>query len=94
LLEEVNSALISSMATLADKVIDMDNEKAEIIQEDSEIIIAKLEKELSSIKQAYASKLISEQTYLHAKERILDKLRRLRKIDIKLLYAKGFVEKR
>ncbi len=94
LLEDVNSALVKNMTTLADKVIDMGDEKAEIRQEDSEVIIAKLEKEISSIKQAYASKLISEQTYLHAKERILDKLRRLRKIDIRLLYAKGFVEKR
>lgn len=94
LLEDANSALVKDMSTLADKVIDMSNEKAEIRQEDSEAIIAKLEKELSSIKQAYSSKLLSEQTYLHAKERIVDKLRRLRKIDIRLLYSKGFVEKR
>jgi len=94
LLEDVNSACVKDMTTLADKVIDMSDEKTEIRQEDSEAIIAKLENELNSIKQAYASKLLSEQTYLHAKERILDKLKRLRKIDIKLLYAKGFVEKR
>ncbi len=84
LAKDVNSALIKNITMFADEVIDIS--KGEIEQESLEGIgglnkkekIQKLEKELKSIRQAHAAELISEQSYLKAKERIGNNIRKLK----------------
>ncbi len=79
LLKDINTALVKNISMFADGVVDM--KKEEIRQEDSKNKekIQKLEKELKSIRQAYAAKFVSERSYLKTKERIEKNLEKLRK---------------
>lgn len=91
--DNIDSPCIKYVSTLADKVIDLSKEKAELPdtgfrrKED----IAKSESEIDALKKAYESGFISEQSYFHTKARVEEKLRRLRRIDIQVLQAEGFV---
>ncbi|MBI3036092.1 hypothetical protein HYY71_07270 [Candidatus Woesearchaeota archaeon] len=79
--EDANSVLIKDIAMFVDKVVSIGEEEPPAkkgIAAKKEIA-PKLENELNSIKNAYASGLISEQAYLKAKERLESKLKKLRK---------------
>ena len=65
----------------ADEVIDTSEKKQEVVKEHltkTEETIVQLENELQSVKEAYALKFLSEETYLNSKQRIEAKLERLR----------------
>ena len=80
LLDDANSTLIKDISMFADEIINLEGEKTEITKNDlKREQIIKLENELKSIEQAYNSKLISEQSYLKTEERIIQKLKKLRK---------------
>ncbi len=82
LLEDMNSTLIKDVSMFADEVIDMGEKRQEAVKEyvtKKEEIIAKLENELEAVKEAYALKFLSEESYLASKERVEAKLRKLRK---------------
>ena len=81
LLEDINSTLIKDVSMFADNVIDMGEQKQEAAREFTnkrEEAIAKLENELQSIREAYALKFLSEESYLASKQRIGAKLERLK----------------
>lgn len=81
LLENLNSTLIKDVSMFADSVIDMGEQKQEAIKEPitkAEEAISKFENELQSIKEAYAMKFLSEESYLASKQRIEAKLKRLK----------------
>jgi hypothetical protein len=81
LLEDVNSTLIKDVSMFADSVIEMGEQRQEAVKEPvtkTEEAIAKLENELQSIKEAYALKFLSEESYLASKQRIEAKLERLK----------------
>lgn len=91
--DNINSPCVRYVSTLADKVIDLSKEKAEMPDAGfhRKEAIAKSESEIDALKKAYESEFISEESYLKAKARVEEKLRRLRKIDIQVLQAEGFV---
>lgn len=75
--EDVNTVLVKDVAMFVDRVIwASKQEKKE--ETNKKNLIAKLENELNSIKQAFESKLISEQSYLATKRRIEEKLAKLK----------------
>ena len=81
LLEDINSTLIKDVSMFADIVIDMGEQKQEAAREftnKKEEETAKLENELQSIREAYALKFLSEESYLASKQRIGAKLERLK----------------
>ena len=81
LLEDINSTLIKDVSMFADSVIDMGEQRQEMIREftnKKEEETAKLENELQSIREAYALKFLSEESYLASKQRIGAKLERLK----------------
>lgn len=81
LLENMNSTLIKEVFMFADEVVEMGEKKQEMVKEPltkTEEAIAKLENELQSIREAYALKFLSEESYLNSKERIEAKLGRFR----------------
>lgn len=92
--DNIDSPSVKYASTLADKVIDLTKEKAELNDTvfHRKEAIAKSESELDALRKAYESKLISEQSYSHAKARVEEKLRKLKKIDIQLLMEKGFIK--
>jgi len=78
-LDNVSDHFIDSIALFADEVVNINLEEVGVKQvepENKEMVI-KLSKELSAIRQAHASKFISEQTYLNSKKRVESKLKRL-----------------
>ena len=77
--EDVNSSVVKDIAMFVDKVIGAD-ENSGAKQDKSNIRqqIEKLEKELMSVKQVYTLKYISEGSYLKTKERLENKLKKLR----------------
>ena len=71
LLDDVNSTLVKDLSMFADEIVNLGGEKAKLKEgEFRQERIAKLESESRAIEQAYASKLISEQSYLKTEERI------------------------
>ena len=81
LTEDVNSTLIKDVSMFADDVIDMGEQREELVKgfsnkKDEEM--AKLENELQAIKEAYAFKFLSEESYLASKQRIEAKLESLK----------------
>lgn len=81
LIEDMNSTLVKDVSMFADDVIDMGKQRREAVKDSGSKkggAIAKLEKEMQSIKEAYALKFLSEESYLTSKERLEAKLERLR----------------
>lgn len=78
--EDVDSAVINDISMFVDEVVDISKEE-ETKPKDMEKkeIMDRLEERLKSVRDAYAIKLVSEQTYLKTKKRIENQLRILEK---------------
>jgi len=81
LIEDVNSTLIKDVSMFADGVIDMSEQRQAAVKTyitKKEEAIAKLENELKAIKEAYALKFMSDESYLKSKGRVESKLESLK----------------
>lgn len=81
LAEDMNSDLIKDVSMFVDKVINLSEKKpgTEKVDWEKKEKIAKFEIEFESVRKAYASKLLSEASYLTSKKRIENTLRKLKK---------------
>jgi hypothetical protein len=78
--EDVDSALVKDICMFVDEVTGLEQNKTlKLDKLNIRGAIAKFEKELSSIKQAFSSKYISEESYLKTKNRLENKLKSLKK---------------
>lgn len=94
-LSEISHSFVNDLFMFVDKVIDTSKSSKEAAHEEmhrSESI-AKVKNELEAIRQAYASKLISEGSYLRGKQRAEEKLRIIKKIDLKHMEELGYIER-
>lgn len=75
---DIDSNLIKDISMFADEVIDLKEGKEKGIDEKKQEKIQKLKTEFEAIRKAYASKFVSEQSYLKTKKRIGENIRKLR----------------